>query len=77
MLNVNDNFSNANPKVDSETSSKTSLEAKFNFNNNDKADLVSRVLATEADKSRMSKNKKHKSYKSDVPKQATLFDKIF
>lgn len=68
MLNANDNFSNASSKVDSETGSKTGLEAKFDFNNNDKANLVSRVLATEADKSQISKNKKHKSYKSDVPK---------
>lgn len=57
--------------------SETRSEPDFDLDNADKANLVSGVLATEANKSQISKKKERKSNKSDADKQANLFNEIF
>lgn len=55
VLNANDNVTNANSDADlkagSEAGLGTDLKVDFNPNDAEEADLVSRVLITEADKS--------------------------
>lgn len=72
-LNVNDNVTNA----DSDTSSKADSEANLDLENTDEADLISRLLATEANKSRISKKKEYKSNMSDAAKGVNLFNEMF
>lgn len=74
MLNTDDELSEADTDAGIETDSNIGLktgyssEPDFDLNNIDEADLVSGVLATEADKFRISKKKKCKSIKSDAAK---------
>ena len=62
MLNANNDITNANSNASSEaglkTGSKACSEVDFNLDNANKADLVFRVLAIEADKSQISKKKR-------------------
>lgn len=72
VLNADNNIANANSdtglKTGSEAGSGACLEADFNLDNIDKADLVSGVLAIEADKSQIGKKKENKSNKSNIVK---------
>lgn len=65
VLNTNDNVTNANSNAGSEASLEAGLEAgsktNSNLNNIDKVDLISRVLVTKANKSRISKKKSIKA----------------
>lgn len=55
MLNANDDVTNANSDADLEAGSEaglgTDLKVDFNLDDAEEANLVSRVLTTEADKS--------------------------
>ena len=77
VLNANKDFSNASSEAGSEADLEARLKADFDFNNNDKANLVSGILVTEANKSRTNKNKECKSNKFDAVKQANISNKIF
>lgn len=81
VLNTDDNVTDANSDAGSKASSKTGsgacLKVDFDLNNADKVDLLSGVLATEANKSQISKKKNHRSNKSDATKQANLSNKMF
>lgn len=77
VLNINNNFFNINSYTGFKSGWKADLEADFNFDDANKANLVSEVLVIEVDKSRISKSKKRKSNKSDIAKRANLPDKMF
>ena len=74
---VTDTDSDAGSAAGLEASAGACSEADFNLDNADKADLISGVLATEADKSRISKKKEPRSNKSNAAKQANLPDEMF
>ncbi len=57
MFNTNNDLSNTDSMVELEAELEVSLEAEFNLDDGDQADLISGVLATETDKTRISKKK--------------------
>ena len=67
----------AGSEADLEAGSRSCSEADFDLDDVNKADLVSGVLATEADKSRISKKIKHRNNKSDATKHTNHPDEMF
>ena len=81
VLNADNNVTNADLdaglEAGSEVGSGACSGADFDLDDADKADLVSGVPATKADKSRISKKKEGRSNKSDAAKRANLPDEMF
>lgn len=73
VLNADEDLSDA----ESVAGSAAGSEADFDIDDVDEADLISGLLATEADETQLSKKKERKSNKSDAAKRANLSEEIF
>ena len=57
--------------------SKAGSKADFDLNDDEEADLISGILATEADETELNKGKEQKRNKSDAAKRANLSKESF